>query len=964
MSKTVCWLLFVLAGLIPIRLIAQRNKVDSLQALLATARDTNRVNLLNQLASSYWYTDPAQTIRYADEAIDEAEKNDFAKGRTAAYNNKGVGFYQQNNYAEAMIWFNKALEGHRAGGNYQGEAYLLNNIGMMYWKQSKLDTALQYYLQSMKIWEEHYEPTEIASLLQNIGNLYNDQDDMDRALEYYFRALELEKKHQAAPRVISMTLSNIGTAYLSQSRNEEALKYFRESLEYLQPEDMESRAISLSNIGLTLIELKNYKEAQRYLDEARQLQDQTGDDDGKISTLLGLAQIKQVEGNLKEADRLARQALDLALAIDLRVSLIDVWKLLASIAEQRGDYKQAHEYFKSYTHIRDSLQASENIFKIAHMQAAYHADKKLVLMQQENAQQAFRRNTLIAGLIALLVIAALVVSRQRLKLRQNRELITINEQLTRQSEQLAAQAEKLKELDQVKTNFFANISHEFRTPLTLILNGLTDRLAEMKTREHIAADTTENKEQLEVMYRNAKRLLSLINQLLDLSKLEAGQMKLQPRNGELVQLLKLVFASFSSYGSSRQLEFNLKLPEAPLYCRLDIDKVEKILYNLLSNALKFTPMGGAVTLTGELFESADGKMIRLMVEDNGKGIAPDQLPHVFDRFYQGNQYYSDAQGTGIGLSLTRELVELHGGKISVSSDQDKGTCFEVLLPLVPPVEGEPFNEYTDLPAEVMTVNDGSPESLGIDGQSAVLGETRVALSKMVPGTEEGAGSELNTGGANPDQPRVLVVEDNEDLRNYLRKHLEAQYLVIEAEHGRLGFEKAVEQVPDLIISDWMMPEMDGIELCKSLKNDERTSHIPVIILTAVAGNESKLMGLETGADDYLTKPFDNRELQIRIRNLVETRRQLREKYSRQVLLGPKKTAVKSMDEKFLDKVMEAIEANMGDPDFSMDRLGQEVSLSRMQLHRKLKALTGESPGRFFEKDALEKSTPVARIAQR
>lgn len=921
MVRTASIIIILMVGVFPTRVLAQRTKVDSLQGLLGSVKDTARVNVLNQLSASFWYTDPAQTIRYAEEAIDAANQAEFQKGLTAAYNNKGVGFYQQNNYTEALTWFGKALDGHRSIGNYQGEAYLLSNIGMMYWKQSKLDTAIQYYLRSMKIWEDHQNESEIASLLQNIGNVYNDQDDAERALEYYFKALDLEKKHRADSLVISMTLSNIGTAYLSLENNAKALEYFTSSLHYLSEEDIESRAVSLSNIGLTHIELKNHTEALGFLTEALQLQEQTGDDDGRINTLLGLAQIKQAEGRLAEADQLGRQALTLALAIDHKVKLIEVWQILSSIAEQRGEFRQAYQYYQSFVNIRDSLRASENIFKIAHLEAAYEADKKLVLMQQENEQHAFRRNTLIAGLIALLVIAALVVSRQRLKLHQNRQLMTINEQLTRQSEQLAAQTAKLRELDQVKTNFFANISHEFRTPLTLILNGLTDRIAEMK------ATGSENQEQLEVMHRNAKRLLSLINQLLDLSKLEARQMKLTPENIELNQMLKLVYASFSSYSSSRQIEFSLSLPDQPVHCRLDVDKVEKILYNLLSNALKFTPIGGSVTLRGKIVADSTGDMVQFEVEDSGKGIAPDQLPHVFDRFYQGNQYYSDEEGTGIGLSLTRELVELHGGLVSAESESGKGAKFIVQLPLVPVVEGEKAASRA-VPPLPEPVTDNMVD----------------AKASPIPASSFG-----------PDQATVLVVEDNEDLRKYIRTHLETQYLVLQAENGKQGLEKAIETLPDLIISDWMMPEMDGIELCARLKTDERTSHIPVILLTAMAGDDSKLKGLETGADEYLTKPFDNRELQLRIKNLVESRRQLREKYSKELFLGPQKTALSSMDEKFLEKVMQAVEANLGDPDFSMDRFGQEVSLSRMQLHRKLKALTGESPGDFLRQMRLKKA---------
>lgn len=903
--------------------IAQSAPFDSLQLLLRNAKDTTRVNLLNELSKAYWYSDPQKTIRYASEAIDLATELGFKKGITSGYNNTGVGYYQQNKYDTALLWYNKALDLHRETGNFRGEGHVLSNMGLIYWKQGNFPTAVQYYLQSLKIWEDHRIESETASVFDNLGNVYNEQEEYDLALSSYFKALEIEKKHSRPDyHQQSMTLSNIGTAYQGKENHEEALKYFLRSLELLPRDEKESRAVALSNIGVSYIELKENTKAVQYLSQALAIQQEIEDNDGITYTLLGLAKTSLQSGKTKESAEYARRALDLAEKINHKGVLAEAWMLLSGVAEKQGDYRNAHNYYINYVKARDSIRNKENIYKIAQLEAGFETEKKqaeIELLKKKHEQQAFRRNAIGAGLIALLIIAALIVSRQRLKIKKNNQLVKINAQLTRQSEQLEKQTKKLLELDQSKSTFFANISHEFRTPLTLILNSLTDRMETVS-----ASGNKTEQEQLQVMHRNAKRLLSLINQLLDLSKLEAGHMKLSSENYDLKELLSVVHASFSSLSDSRQINFSISLPEEKIICRLDADKIEKILYNLLSNAFKFTPVGGSIHLSAKTTDN----LIQIVVQDSGHGIPEEQLAHVFDRFYQGKQYYSDEQGTGIGLALTKELVELHGGKIWAETSK-AGACFILQIPWVAAT--------------------GEPLSTLLTGTPAVENTAAVAMA-----LQEGNTVDVKPAG-DQQLSSILIVEDSKDLRNYIKQHLADQYEVIETENGQQGLEKAIALIPDLVISDWMMPEMDGITLCNRLKTDERTSHIPIILLTALASDEAKFRGLETGADDYLTKPFDNRELLARIRNLIESRKLLRERFSRELYLGPKKVQVSSMDEKFLEKVMQTIETYIGDPDFSMEKFGQEVGLSRMQLHRKLKALTGESPGDFLRTMRLKRA---------
>jgi signal transduction histidine kinase/DNA-binding response OmpR family regulator/ligand-binding sensor domain-containing protein len=480
-------------------------------------------------------------------------------------------------------------------------------------------------------------------------------------------------------------------------------------------------------------------------------------------------------------------------------------------------------------------------------------------------------------------------------------------------------AEKALELDQMKSRFFTNVSHEFRTPLTLIIDPLESLLT-----DKIPAGN--EKEYYNIMHRNARRLLSLINQFLDFRKLESGNLHLHATRQDMVAFVRNIMGAFEFQARQRNIQFPLQTNREEIIFGFDADVAGKILYNLISNAFKFTGEGGRIAVSITTAENPD--QLVLTVSDNGIGIPPQLIAKIFEPFYQVES--SDrmhAGGTGVGLSLTRELVTLHKGSITVTSEPHKETRFTVTL-------GN-LEESAELLQDV---------------KQPAIPPIRDNYAGPAPAAEEQAAA---TG-----TPVVLIVEDNDDVRNYLRMNLSATYNIIEATNGVEGLKKAGETVPDLIISDIMMPGMNGLELCKNLKTDEKTSHIPVILLTARQSDQSQMEGYETGADAYITKPFSSALLLVRIKNLLESRRRLRELFNSSTGFDTHVIATNTADRAFLDKATALIEENMSHKDVNVEWLAGQLLLSRTQLYRKIKALTDQSVHEFVTTIRLNKAAQL------
>ena len=503
-------------------------------------------------------------------------------------------------------------------------------------------------------------------------------------------------------------------------------------------------------------------------------------------------------------------------------------------------------------------------------------------------------------------------------------------QLYRQLEK--AEAHRLKELDLAKSRLYTNITHEFRTPLTVIL-GMA---------EQIKSDPKNwFNEGLQLIRRNGKQLLNLVNQLLDLSKLESGFMPLKMVNGDIVSFLQYLTEAFHSYADSKDIRLHFASSFDELQMDYDPEKMQNMVSNLLSNAIKFTPAGGDVYFQlgmrdeGQGMKSGAGSSLiphpsslEIVIRDNGPGISPEHLPHIFDRFYQADDSYTRrGEGTGIGLALVKELVKMMGGSIGVESKQGKGTQFTIRLPV------------TQTAPKEAAVQSTAPED--------TLAATIIPETGVMAGIHAAEPNSRNL---------VLLVEDNPDVITYLSSVLSFHYQIAVAQNGQEGIDKAIELVPDLIVSDVMMPEKDGFELCQTLKTDERPSHIPIILLTAKADQPSKIEGLSHGADAYLAKPFYKEELLVRLEKLIELRRRLQERFQkagnlREVLHTPATGA----EDVFLQKVIRVIEQHMSDENFGIPQLCKELHMSRTTLFRKLKALTGKSAINLIRSFRLEKA---------
>ena len=493
---------------------------------------------------------------------------------------------------------------------------------------------------------------------------------------------------------------------------------------------------------------------------------------------------------------------------------------------------------------------------------------------------------------------------------------------------------KLKEINKMKLEFFTNISHEFKTPLTLILgplqNLLENRTTDLKT-----------KESLLIMDRNAKHLYRLVNQLMDFRKADSKQLKVNAVLGDIVDFCENIVSSFHVLANKKELDLSFKSQVSELIAYFDRDLMEKIMNNILSNAVKFTPNNGRIRVSLSVVKPRRNMSARLgqqnpefeiFVEDSGIGIPKSKTSKIFGRFYQVDDANKiDSLGSGVGLALTKKIVDLLDGSIDVISRENKGSRFVMRFPLIvdsPSIEGKIENILLEEGISELKPNGSEANSVSKDSEFEV---------------EENL-------------PLMLIVEDNSDMQRFLKASFENQYRIIQALNGKKGLEKAIDNVPNIILCDVMMPEMDGIEFCEKIKKNEITNHVPIIMLTAKGSVENKLKGLEVGADSYIPKPFDMRILEMKVKKLLEERENLKEKFRlRGITQDSKKIGINNTQKTFLEKAEKVIEENLMNNEFGVEDLALELSFSRMQLYRKFKSILGSSANEFIRNYRIKKA---------
>ena len=479
------------------------------------------------------------------------------------------------------------------------------------------------------------------------------------------------------------------------------------------------------------------------------------------------------------------------------------------------------------------------------------------------------------------------------------------------------------EANKAKLQFFTNISHELRTPLTLIADPVN----------YIIHDDNLNSQQrsmLQIVQRNVLVLTQLVSEILDFRKVQNGKMELRLSDFNLAESMKQWIKLFSASAQKKHIAISMDAPDT-IMLRADQDKIERICYNLLSNALKYTSEGGEITLTAK----EEGGRVMISVADNGCGISSDELPYIFDRFYQAK---NAGRGTGIGLAIVKAFTELHHGEVSTTSIEGKGSTFTIHIPVRQ--KGEVTNQPTEKIEQL--VEPSSAEE--VPNQARHIDELIQPYQT--------------------DKPEVLIIDDNIDIRTYLRSVLSEKYNVSEAADGKAGLELARKIVPDIVLSDIMMPVMDGLAFCQQLKTDKAISHIPVILLTARSLDEQRAEGYEHGADAYLSKPFSLRLLLSRIDNLIESRKKLNQTWSKGVEDDEIGNISNEIDKSFLKQLRKIIQENLANSDLSVEQIGDEIGLSRVQLYRKVKALTGYSPVEIVRKARLTRARHLLQTTER
>ena len=883
--------------------IAQQRVIDEIVAQLDSIKSDEDTLLIAEL----------RTL-----SIPIIQKNELENNIGPLFKAWGQYYERTFAYDSAIAYFTKRVNYYENKGDSLELAHAFYSLAGAYTDIDEFVYSASLYVKSLTLYEKVGTLEDLGDTYNALANNYYYSGDSKIAIGYYEKAIDIFEKAEGKEKELSMVLANIAAMHSELRLYAVAETYYTRAIEIIEGKDFHRELIgAYLGMGIVKEELKEFDKAFEYYKNAHDLAILENDILQIGFALQSFGYYYLAIGIYDSAEWYGMKSLQYSEKVNSSLLRQNSYEILHDAYYNLRKYKQAYDYLKIVRTETDSLFDLSSARQLNAIQAQYETEKKELelakqrelIQQNENqiARQNLYRNFLYGVLSLFVVIMVLIFRNQKLQKKANRLLKVKNSEI-------ASQRDHIQMLEKAKSRWFINISHELKTPLTLI-KGPVDQLINK------SGMNDEDLKKLQLASRNLKVLDTMIHEILDLSNFESGTVKLNKSVFDLVKLSQQTFESFSSYALINEVKLDFSFPlSEPIYISADYSKLTKLISNLVSNAIKFTQSGGQVSMI--VTENSDFVVIR--VKDNGKGIAETDLPHIFNRFYQVNDPDFTSSGSGIGLSICKEIIDLHGGSIQVASTLGIGSEFEVLLP--------------------------AQLKVSVAQQEGDLLEIKQLSTKI---DDKAAKEEIKQ--KNGLNKRILLVDDNPDMREFIQSILASNYVVNQVMDGKEAMNHLEKYEIDLIIADIMMPRMDGNQLARKVKDHPKWKNIPFITLSAISDQQTKIDLLRTGVDDYLIKPFDPMELIARIENLLDNAAQR------------KNTNLKSEDRdiSFEDKVMtkltKQVQDNISDVEFNVEKLAASVSLSERQLYRYLSNVTGLTPANFIKEIRLQRAFELARV---